>query len=63
MFEGPAVALALRTAGILPALFPAASSFSASDPMPLDTDYHSINDPDGYCFPAESANNAQIRTT
>jgi hypothetical protein len=114
--EGPAVAFALRTAGILPALFssrlclllrsaglqpgiflsliltlssrtalfadvlrdlllpslfvPPASCrrlFPLPLPfpccsMPLDTDYHSINDPDGYCFPAESAKNAQIRT-
>jgi hypothetical protein len=47
--EGPAVFSILRTAGILPALLflrvLPIFKFAFLNPMPLDTDYHSINDP------------------
>jgi site-specific DNA-methyltransferase (adenine-specific) len=55
--EGPAVLSILRSAGILPAplllwvLPPLEFDFLA--PMPLDTNYHSINDPNGLSFPAQ----------
>jgi hypothetical protein len=57
MFEGSAVVFALRTAGILPALLflrvLPIFKFAFLNPMPLDTNYHSINDPNGSSFSAQ----------